>query len=291
MLVSSTNIFDMKQTNVIAAWAEQRNAAAGGLRSVGPVLYAGDRPVACWLDRADEDGAQIALYALHLGRAYLRSGINAAVDSIWGTSLEVPCPLPTPEQHAQNIGHLVYTWQHAILTAARSTRYALGHYQSSQQYGATAKLYAWAFGLSEPKPVISREIWLRARRNAAANRREKPEPQPTRDMLRAIWRSGRDPGTKFLGPVMLRLSTDRKTIETSAGEKVAISNAPLSVLWGMARESREQRRTVIWRIVSERPRIGRWSVHAIRTDGSMQIGCHTLSFAELTRLAVELGLR
>src|ERR1700722_15628631 len=283
----------MRRTKVLEAWVEQRAAAADGLQSIGPTLYVGDRPVACWLDRADETGAQIALYALRMGRSRLQSNINEAVHAVRGTSLRVPCPLPSPTlvQHAENINHLVRAWQQSIVATARSTRYAWGHYQGSQRRAALTKLYAWAFDLPEPKPNVSREELSRARRNAATSRRECRKAGPSRDIQRALWRSGRDLQHVFLGPVMLRLSSDRQTIETSEGEKVAISNVPVALLWGLACECRQQQRPLIWRIVSERPRIGRWSVQMVCADGSMQVGCHSVSFAEIARLAIALNLR
>jgi hypothetical protein len=283
----------MRQTKVLEAWVEQRTAAADGLQAIGPTLYVCDRPVACWLDRADETGAQIALYALRLGRRWLQCNINEAVRAIRGTSLRVPCPLPSPTsvQHAENINHLVGAWQQSIVATARSTRYAWGHYQGSQRRAALTKLYAWAFDLPEPKPNVSREELSRARRNAATNRRESRVAGPSRDILRALWRSGQDLPHVFLGPVMVRLSSDRQTIETSEGEKIAISNVPVTLLWGLACECRQQQRPLIWRIVSERPRIGRWSVQMICADGSVQVGCHRVSFEEIARLAVALNLR
>ena len=283
----------MHQTEVLEAWIEQRSAAADGLQSIGSTLYIGDRPVACWLDRADETGAQIVLYALRLGRPWLQSNIKEAVHAVRGTSLRVPCPLPSPTlvQHAENINHLVGAWRQAIVATARSTRYAWGHYQGSQRRAALTKLYAWAFDLPEPKPNVSREELSRARRNAATSRRESKVAEPSRDIQRALWRSGRDLRHAVLGPVMLRLSCDRQTIETSEGEKVAISNVPVALLWDLACECRQQQRPLIWRIVSERPRIGRWSVQMVCADGSMQVGCHSVSFEEIARLAVTLNLK
>jgi hypothetical protein len=283
----------MRQTEVLEAWVEQKAAAADGLQSIGPTLYVGDRPVACWLDRADETGAQIALYALRMGRSWLQFNIDQAVHAVRGTSLRVPCPLPSPTvvQHAENINHLVGAWRQSIATTARSARYAWGNFQGAQRNAALAKLYAWAFDLPEPKPNVSRDELSRARRNAVASRRESKDVRQSRDILRALWRGGRDLRHVFLGPVMLRLSPDRQTLETSEGEKVAISTVPAALLWGLACECRQHQRPLIWRIVSERPRIGRWSVQMICADGSMQIGCHGISFAEIARLAVTLNLR
>jgi hypothetical protein len=285
----------MRQTKVLEAWVEQRAAEADGLQAIGPTLYVGDRPVACWLDRADETGAQIALYALRMGRSWLQIKLNEAVDAVRGTSLSVPCPLPSPTvaQHAENIDHLVGAWRHSIATTARSTRYAWGNFQGAQRRAALAKLYAWAFDLPEPELKVSREVLWRARRNAAASRRRIKEAGPSRDILRALWRGGRDlrPISLGPGPVMLRLSSDGQTIETSEGEKAAISTVPAALLWGLACECRQQQRPLIWRIVSERPRIGRWSVQMVCADGSLQIGCHGVSFAEIARLAVTLNLR
>ena len=275
------------------AWVEQRSAAADGLQSIGPTLYVGDRPVACWLDRADETGAQIALYALRMGRSWLQSNIDKAVYAVRGTSLRVPCPLPSPTlvQHAQNINHLVGAWRQSIVATARSTHYAWGNYRFSQRQAALAKLYTWAFDLPEPKLNVSREALSRARRNAGTSRRESRVAEPSRDILRALWRGGRDLAHVFLGPVMVRLSSDRQTIETSEGEKIAISNVPVDLLWSLACECRQQQRPLIWRIVSERPSIGRWSVQMVCADGSVQVGCHSVSFEEIARLVVALNLR
>jgi hypothetical protein len=284
----------MRQAKVLEAWVEQRSAAADGLQAIGPTLYVGDRPVACWLDRADETGAQIALCALRMGRSWLQIKINEAVSAVRGTSLRVPCPVPAPTliQHAENLGYLLAAWRQAIVAAARSTHYAWGHYQGSQHQAALTKLYAWAFDLPHPKLNVSREELSRARRNAVASRRERKKLGSSHhDILRALWRSGRGLRRVPLGPVMLRLSPDRQTIETSEGEKVAISTVPVALLWRLTCDCRQQQRSLVWRIVSERPRIGRWSVQRILVDGSVQVGCHSISFAEIARLAVMLNLR
>ena len=283
----------MRKTKVLEAWVEQRTAAADGLQAIGPTLYVGDRPVACWLDRADEAGAQIALYALRMGGSWLRIKINEAVSAVRGTSLGVPCPLPSPTvaQHAENIDHLVGAWQQSIAATARSTRYAWGHLELAERQAALAKLYAWAFDLPDPNLNVSRGELSRARRNAVASRRERKKAGSSHDILRALWRNGRGRRRVPFGPVMLRISSDRQTVETSEGEKVAISTVPVALLWGLACECRQQQRALIWRIVSERPRIGRWSVHRVLADGSMQVGCHSVSFAEIARLAVMLNLR
>jgi hypothetical protein len=285
----------MRQAKVIEAWVEQKTVVAEGLQAIGPTLYVRDRPVASWLDRADENGAQIALCAVRTGRQCLQSRVFSAVYSARGLPLRVPCPLfsPTSIQHQENISYLVRAWQDAIAKTARSTRYAWGNFERAQREAVGAKLYSWAFGLAEPKLNASRDLLFRARRNAAASRREasKNPRQPSREILRAMWRGGLDWTDHPLGPVMLRLSSDKQSIETSEGEKVAVSTVPLALLWGLACESRRQRRAHIWRIVSERPFIGRWSVQAVNPDGSMLIGCHCIAFAEIARLAVTLNLQ
>jgi hypothetical protein len=282
----------MRQTKVVEAWVEQRAAAADGLRAIGSTLYVDDRPVACWLDRADETGAQIALYALRMGRSRLQDHVSNAVFAARGTWLRVPCPLPSPTlaQHEENTNYLVGAWQQAMAATARSTRYAWSNFQFAQREAAQAKLYAWAFGLPEPHLNVSREVLSRACRNAVVGRRER-KAEPSGEILRALWRGGRELQHVCLGPLMLRLSSDRQTIETSEGEKVGIATVPAALLWGLACECRQQQRQLIWRIVSERPRIGRWSVQMVCADGSMQVGCHNVSFAEIARLAVALNLR
>ncbi|MDP8984124.1 MAG: hypothetical protein M3N97_03630 [Pseudomonadota bacterium] len=285
----------MRHAKVIEAWVEQRAAAAGSLQALGPTLYVDDHPVACWLDRADENGAQIVLYAVRMGRSWLQLDIHEAVRCIRGTSLRVPWPLPspTPTQHVENTEYLMGAWRRSIAMTARSTRYAWGHYQSAKLEAAQAKLYAWAFDLPEPRSNIPRKVMSRARRNAVVSRRENAnkDPEASRDMLRALWRGGREIRDIFLGPVMLRLSSDNQTIETSLGEKVDIADVPVGLLWGLTCECRQRRHALIWRIVSERPRIGRWSVQVIHADGSIHVGCHDLPFAEIARLAVTLGLQ
>ena len=226
----------MRRTNVLEAWVEERTAAADGLQTIGPTLYVGHRPVACWLDRADPSGAQIALYGVRMGRPWLQSHINEAVQAVGGTFLRVPSPLPspTPMQHAENISYLVGAWQRTVATTARSTHYAWGHYQVAQHQAADVKLYAWAFDLPEPQSKVSREVLSRARRNAIANRREKHKKvaEPSRDIMRALWRGGRNLRNAFLGPVMIRLSSDGQTIETSEGEKIPLPDVPVELVWG-----------------------------------------------------------
>jgi hypothetical protein len=87
---------------------------------------------------------------------------------------------------------------------------------------------------------------------------------------------------------LLRLSADRRRIETSQGAEVPTRIA--SVLW----QAIEDRRAGLWTDISGTPyarmKLGHFTLDGIDPDGAIRAGCHFIPYAELHDIAERLGL-
>jgi hypothetical protein len=99
-----------------------------------------------------------------------------------------------------------------------------------------------------------------------------------------IWReqggiSGYDlPGT------FLRLNDD--TIETSKGANFPVAHGKLA--WAIV--ERCQRSQTAWRTNGHTIHLGSYKLDSIDANGTVNAGCHRVPFAEIERIAKELGL-
>lgn len=87
---------------------------------------------------------------------------------------------------------------------------------------------------------------------------------------------------------LLRLSADRRRIETSRGAEVPTRIA--GALW----QAIEDRRAGVWADISRTPyagmQLGHFRLDAVEPDGSIRAGCHFIPYAELLDIAQRLGL-
>ena len=97
------------------------------------------------------------------------------------------------------------------------------------------------------------------------------------------WRAG-EIGAQFPNawqlPIALRVKGD--TIETSRGAIVPATVAP--ILWRLVTAARAGHATQ-----RQGMHVGPFQLDEVRADGSLVIGCHDISYAELERMAASLG--
>lgn len=107
----------------------------------------------------------------------------------------------------------------------------------------------------------------------------------------ADWRDSK-PGARFPGALhgtgraaFLRLSADRRRVETSRGAEVPASICPL--VWQLIGETRASGEPRTFAPGSVR--LGPFSLDSIDAEGNIAAGCHFIPFAELADIAARLG--
>lgn len=116
------------------------------------------------------------------------------------------------------------------------------------------------------------------------NRTEKQKE--TYDVLIKKWMSGekvRLPTMPLDEPIRLRIVGDE--FQTSWGARVPLDVAPK--VWRLVNDPAVRGTT--WRS-SDLPRLGAFRIKKVEKDGSIVVGCHTIPFSEIARMALELGL-
>jgi hypothetical protein len=91
----------------------------------------------------------------------------------------------------------------------------------------------------------------------------------------------------FLGmnvPDALRLSKDGQNVETSRGANIPVSHAKR--LWPLIENVRAVKQPLTGRDF----KLGHYTLTEIKADGSIVVGCHNISYAEIETIAKMLGL-
>lgn len=102
----------------------------------------------------------------------------------------------------------------------------------------------------------------------------------------ALWRKHEFVGyARSFDSLALRLSKDRRSIETTWGAEVPVEVAPM--LWEIAKRHRSRQTSTRFR---DRPQVGYYRLDAVDSDGSLHIGCHHIMWDELVLMAQQLGL-
>lgn len=119
-----------------------------------------------------------------------------------------------------------------------------------------------------------------ARRAAAAEERRRLNALDLDEKI-AAWREGKNPFLPWSLPVMLRMK-DKNTVETSKGARVPLTDAEKAYRFaqryvGMSYQSAESFAVGVYRL------------NRIDADGTVHIGCHTISPEEINRFAKERG--
>ena len=136
--------------------------------------------------------------------------------------------------------------------------------------------------------VRERDRKARAKRIAEDKAREAKRAAEL-ERLRQRWRDGLYMGGVGGDPIMLRVSRDGESIETSRGARVPIEDARRILrLWRTWQHSGPPSCSP-WPH-GEGPRVGAFTLREARTDGALVIGCHVLGADELARMADALGV-
>lgn len=201
--------------------------------------------------------------------------------------MRVPKPEASEHDHADNIRHLVYQYEDAIkkLTTARVN---IPYYiQEYLKYENEIYLYKKAFGIKEKTKLTrlskARIEYFSEKARTIQERREKQEEQKReRQALAekegiAKWRLHENNQTFYHAGIALRLSIDRKEIETSRGAKVpAILGLLLYKKWASQQD-----------ITGDK--IGHFQVDNVSPE-YVKISCHDIPVTEINNFFKDITL-
>ena len=180
---------------------------------------------------------------------------------------------------------------------ARSAASIARNMQEAQRLAREANDYAQFFGKRWRVPVPAHNaealaaLKEQAKRTAARERAAIRKRNAERAALIAQhiqeWRNfEREYLAYFDAPVALRINQAGNRIETSKGAHVPLDVAPM--VWGMVQATRASGAPWFAEYAA-RPRIGDFTLDRIEACGDIVAGCHTIPYAELCRIARELG--
>jgi hypothetical protein len=301
----------MNNRNVAHLWASQNREHGKGSNFYfeGPTLYSYGRhfKVAAFTQARDANGEQIVLfnsgsYSNSTGKhqSFARSalhGLNVRVIHVPDVS-----DAPAQYEHANNLQHFADAFASSILKASRARTNKQWHIEQAQRAQADAADYCRAFGLDMPSfldDVVSPELLADARDLAKRNAAKNAEKERARVAMLAAeyaekieaWRNGASEHEcelwRFAGmPTALRVRGD--VIETSRGADVPLRVA--ARLWAAvtsARKHPDNARRLSNDMSGDA--VGAYNLRQVKPDGSLVIGCHTIEFSELERMAHTLG--
>jgi hypothetical protein len=180
-----------------------------------------------------------------------------------------------------------------IDTAARKATLVRSHAETRMQQAATltdeANAYAKLFGLKAriKKPVFGPA--LKAKINAEKQRKAEKTRQDHARLLVELekWKRGEDVAHRYcFNEIPTGLRVRGEVVETSRGAEVPLDHAKR--LWPIVQ--RVKASGVAYQRNGHTEHVGHFTVDRIETSGDLSIGCHRIAFAEVERIAKELGL-
>lgn len=153
-----------------------------------------------------------------------------------------------------------------------------------------ARKYAGIFGLSWdiPEPKITPDFLekLKAARKAKAAETRERNARKLAEEKENIeqWLAGKCDRLSYGLPVFLRIKGDQ--VQTSKGAVVPLEHARR--LWPIIERVRASGTPYVRNGHSER--VGHFTVDKIAANGDVKIGCHDIPYAQIARIARELGL-
>lgn len=206
-------------------------------------------------------------------------------------------PLFTFVDHATELAHLVDEYRNEVKRLTRA-RYWGGYRAAGLlSLAGAARDFARLFGLTVPEIDVDADIGTifaaHAKRGTpkAVAKRERDRERRKAAMLRANaekierWHNGERVSLPDGVGVLLRVNGD--ILQTSLGARVPLADAIRVFRFAAAVRAKGED----WRPNGLRgPAIGDFTLTAIRSDGTIVAGCHTIEWAESERLARELGV-
>ncbi len=197
--------------------------------------------------------------------------------------------------HNRNLDEMRERMEGLVAKSKRSRKYAGFHIREAQSVVLQANKYAEIFGidfrLSLPDEIVD-EMERKAQEWEAKDR----ETQAKRDAAKLVsmqaqaekWKAGETDSLGWEYPkTLLRIRGSR--IETSRGAIVEIAEA--QKILPSIRQCREKGLNYTPSIGEDSPiMVGDFALRFIGKDGNIQVGCHSIGYDEIERIAEILGL-
>lgn len=300
----------MNNAQVAHKWAAQTTNAGKGSSFYyeGRTIYSYGRhfPIATFTDAVDANGERVVLFTSQGYSNSTAKHINHARSALNGLNVRV---FSVPEvdtcavSHARNVDAYAARFVESLEKASRARKYSAMHMADAEKAQADAADYCAIFGQELPASLaeeINPELVAKLReaakaealREAAKREADIAARAAEYEIKAAAWRAGGCPHAlemwRFAGHhTLLRVKGD--TIETSRGAVVPVDVA--GWLFKAAKLARKVGRGETFRgAPGELSRVGVYNLREIKADGSLVIGCHELTFAEIERCAASLGV-
>lgn len=284
---------------VFHSWAhqQQERANSGNVSYVGPSLYSYAACIARFLNArtvafsyrswsittsSHQSAAKSAVS--HLRRVYCwnpEDSVYSNMEHERKRVIDVLGSIPTPVMKKDGKTETV------LSKKRRENIYA-----DVRQIVARANEYLEATGNTEVKPIeLGEDIESAAeavrkiedeRRKAAAAAAKKREKDAKETLKK--WRNHEYDGYISNTAPALRLSPDRTRVQTSWGAQIPVEHALR--LWPLVKRARRSKVPYS----GEAVKLGNFQLDSIDETGSIKVGCHTIGYSELERIAEQLNL-
>lgn len=289
----------MNNRQVAHVWAQQRRESGKGSNFFfrGPTLFSyGDHFIVARFTDATLNGERVVLFNTNTYSISTTRHQSYARDALRGLNVRViAVNEPDVFSHAANLADMETRANALLMKASRARKYAAMHTANAERIFNDAADYCAAFNVDVPAWLaagmpedIRNAMKARAADMKAAQQREREELAREFVTIADEWRNGEREHIpyKFADmPTMLRVNAGADVIETSRGAEVPVAVA--RNLWRVIKAAHDAGESYIPR---GRERVGDFSLTRVNADGSAIIGCHTLEFDELQRMAQTLGI-
>lgn len=191
----------------------------------------------------------------------------------------VPAPGATQrETHIENFDYLVAEYEKEVLRLSRARTYKNPEYAHRVERDANAYAKRFklrrrikAIPLDDIKPVLLAREQAKQKANQAKQRKQI-----------TAWRNGTFYGRLHNLPVMCRLSSDKRTLQTSLGAEVPVEHVKkwISSVLTMLKDK------TTWTRNGHEMRLGHFQIDKVDgVKGTLLAGCHTITHKEIRHIA------
>lgn len=276
-------------------WAQQTKASGqgyGAIRFDGDTLYSYREPIARIVKNARGTAALLRDATFSVTTSTHQSYARGAVShmrSFTVSDIHAPKSEDVREAYAAKLEKMALD----IARMRSDPQWRLEHARRlEKEANDCAAFFDWQWRLALPE--ISKEHLAKLRADALAKSKKERLQREERERAAALvlagevdaWLAGRQRSIPYgyTGDTLLRIIGDE--IQTSRGARIPVAHArrlwPV-ILQHKAAGTRYQRN-------GHTIHVGEFHVDSIEADGTLIAGCHTIEFAQIERIAKELGL-
>jgi len=193
--------------------------------------------------------------------------------------------------HKENRLYLIEQATQALLRSTRARKskdylvtLAVDCQNEVNDYTEAFSLRYKAFQLPNAKELLEKDKKARKALKIEKVKREKARLLELADKI-AEWRKGGLNQYFSNVPVMMRLSDDKETLQTSQGADVP--SKFLKPIWRQVKNCIKTKTN--WKPNGHALNVGHFSIDSINKNGDLKAGCHNIKFAEVERMSKLMG--